>query len=185
VPGSGKPVGDGARYLGYGVMEAYGSVKRGTKAGQLTRACLSTPFRFTVRLRCHGLREDSIDRLRKALVALGTLGGMGARNRKGYGSLDITSLAIDGQECWKKPESMRESRDTISSLIPWYNTRTPSGYPEYTAFSGEARHVLLSSGKTEPLEVLDLIGREMVRYRSWGQGGTILGDVEFGAQLRR
>ena len=36
---------------------------------------------------------------------------------------------------------------------------------------------MLVSGETdEPLGLLDLVGRELVRYRSWGRDGKILGN---------
>ena len=38
--------------------------------------------------------------LRDAFIAVGVLGGMGAKSRKGYGSLVLQSLKIDGQEKW-------------------------------------------------------------------------------------
>ena len=43
-----------------------------------------------------------------------------------------------------------------------------AGQPAYTALSREARHVLLASDRTQAVELLDLIGRELMRYRSWG-----------------
>ena len=50
-----------------------------------------------------------------------------------------------------------------------------SGFPKYTALSKGTRHVLVASDGKKPLELLDLIGRELVRYRSWGHNGRILG----------
>ena len=36
--------------------------------------------------------------------------------------------------------------------------------------------MLVSSETDEALELLDLVGRELVRYRSWGHNGKILGN---------
>ena len=165
-------VGEGARYLGYGVMEAFASRNRGTKAGELTRACLRSPFDFTVQMRGRDLSEQKLKSLTDALIALGTLGGMGAKSRKGYGSPVIRSLRVNGVEQWRAPQSMCDLRDAIATL------RRDDGVcslPEYTALSKETRHVLLSSDKKEPIELLDLVGRELVRFRSWGHNGKILG----------
>ncbi len=156
-------VGEGARYLGYGVM----------KAGQLTRACLRSPFDFTVQMRAHDLSEDGLSSLTDALVALGTIGGMGAKSRKGYGSLVIRSLHVNGEEPWHAPQAMNDLRDAIASLR--YGD-TSSTLPEFTALSTRTRHVLISSNQMEPIALLDLVGRELVRYRSWGRGGKILGN---------
>ena len=175
----GGAVGEGARYLGYGVIEAFPSRKKGTKAGELTRACLRAPFDFTVHMRLRE-REAGRDELGQrsaslvdALVCLGTQGGMGAKSRKGYGSLVIRSLQVNGEERWRLPQTLRDLRD---AFVPLRRDHDAAGQPVYTALSGQARHVLLSSDKTQPMELLDLVGRELMRYRSWGHHGKVLGD---------
>ncbi len=73
-----RRVEEGARYLGYGVMQA----------GQRARACLTAPFEFDVvmRLREQGLSQEQQQSVRDALIALGS---MGSNCRKGYGSLNL------------------------------------------------------------------------------------------------
>ncbi len=168
-------VGEGARYLGYGVMEAFASKNKNTKAGQLTRACLRTPFDFTVRMRGRDLTDRQSASLRDALTALGTLGGMGAKSRKGYGSLALRSLRVNGVERWHAPQSVSGLRTAIAKL---QRNGVAAVLPEFTALSARTRHVLLSSGKKEPLELLNLVGRELIRFRSWGRNGKILGNIE-------
>ena len=170
----GRVVGEGARYLGYGVMHAFG-----IRAGQLTRTCLRAPFDFTVHMRLRE-REASPDELRQqsaslkdALVCLGTLGGMGAKSRKGYGSLAIQSLLVNGEQWWRLPQNMHELRD---ALVTFRRDRHAAGQPAYTALSREARHVLLAGDRTQAMELLDLVGRELMRYRSWGHNGRVLGQ---------
>ena len=51
--------------------------------------------------------------------------------------------------------------------------------PKFTALSKKSRLVLLPSDKPEPLEMLDLVGREIVRYQSWGRNGRILDSEQF------
>ena len=169
VPGHGV-VGDGARYLGYGVMKAFGSQK-----GEVTRSCLQAPFDFTVRMRGRKPDDAALPSLRDALIALGVVGGMGAKSRKGYGSLAIQSLRIGGSECWNPPRSLSELGEVIRKFSSDDSGRM---LPEYTALSEHSRHVLLSSDKANALEMLDLVGREMVRFRSWGHNGKILGAIE-------
>ena len=156
IPSRDGIVGEGARYLGYGVMHT--NRTRDFKAGQLTRACLRAPFRFTVCMRSRNLNHAELRSLRHALSALGVFGGMGAKSRKGYGSLVMESLRVDNQEKWPAPQSIGELCDRISRLQPHYG---PDGWPDYTAFTREARHVLATADRDEPLEVLDLVGREM------------------------
>ena len=166
-------VGEGARYLGYGVMEAFASRNKGTQAGQLTRPCLQPPYRFTVELRARHLEEPEWQSLKDALIAVGTLGGMGSKSRKGYGSLVLQSLCIDGEEHWCNPRSMDDLGKAIATLSGSGKPSAPSGFPEFTAFSTKARHVLVTSDEEEPMQLLDLVGREMLRYRSWGQDGQL------------
>ncbi len=163
-----RKVGEGARYLGYGVMGAFGD-----KAGRLERACLSAPFDFTVQIRGRNLDKTQLDDLTLALVALGTLGGMGSKSRKGYGSLSICSLDINGNKpVGRLPRSMGE----MITMVQWSSHFKLSGFPKYTALSNKARIVLVSSDKKDPLALLDLIGRELMRYRSWGFKGKVLGN---------
>ena len=171
-------VGYGTRYLGYGVMEAFASRKRGTKAGELTRACIGHGLDFTVQMRVSSASEPSVALLKSAVIAVGCLSGIGAKSRKGYGSLTIRSLVVDKESC-PTPSSLMELRTTIAGLYQQHRVSCGgSEYPKYTAFSRHARHVLLTSGKKEPLDMLDLVGREVIRYRSWGREGKILGQHE-------
>ena len=170
-PENRQPVGAGARYLGYGVMEAFGSQKRKTRVGQLTRACLRAPVDFAVSMQGRTLDEEHLQSLTNALIALGTLGGMGAKSRKGYGSLVLRSLRVNGKEEYRAPQSLDELQKII---VNFSNNRTVSAMPEYTALSQETRHVLISKSKQEPIELLDLIGCELIRFRSWGFRGKIL-----------
>ena len=167
----GPVVDEGARYLGYGVM-------KGTRAGELTRACLRAPFEFTVRMRLRENERDGDEPRRSlidALICLGTHGGMGARSRKGYGSLVIRSLRVDGDQRWNPQQTPSELADSLAGLR---RNHSAAGLPEYTALSGQARHLLVPSGNNEarPMELLDLVGRELMRYRSWGHRGRVLGS---------
>ncbi len=173
APGTDVPVGEGARYLGYGLMEAFPSRKKGTKAGELTRACLRAPFEFTVQMRGRDLNGPELESLENALIALGTLGGMGAKSRKGYGSMVLRSLCVNGAEEWSRPQTVGELHNMIVSLR---NDEGAATLPEFTALSGQARHVLVSSDTKEPVELLDRVGRELVRFRSWGHNGKVLGE---------
>ena len=174
----GRVVGEGARYLGYGVMHAFGNERRNTRTGLLTRACLRAPFEFTVhmRLRECGVGPDELSQqsasLKDALVCLGTLGGMGAKSRKGYGSLAIRSLLVNGEQRWRLPQNAHDLR---GALPAFRRDRDAAGQPAYTALSRETRHVLLTSDRTQAMDLLDLVGRELMRYRSWGHRGRVFG----------
>ena len=142
-------VGQGTRYLGYGVMEG---------GSDDERACLLPPSNFIVHLRGRDLEDEQLTSLQSALIALGTIGGMGARSRKGFGSLVLKSLRVDSQERWSTPTTVNDIGERIKSIRP---SRGPKDLPDYTAFSGGSRHVLLPSDQAEHLRLLDLIGLEL------------------------
>ena len=168
---AGHVVGEGARYLGYGVMEAF--PRRNRRAGELIRACLLAPFDLTVRMRARCLTDGQVRSLRDALIAVGLFGGMGAKSRKGYGSLVVRSLRVAGEESWRAPRSIDELSGRIGALAC---ERSTNGWADFTALSGKTRHLFVTGAAGTPLMLLDLIGRELVRYRSWGHRGTVLGQ---------
>ena len=158
--GEALKVGQGSRYLGYGVLER----------GMHKRACLRAPLEFAIQLRCRDLREPQRISLKDALIALGILGGMGSRSRNGYGSLNLKTLDVNGTRQWNAPCSMEELQEEIEK------TRHDGGLstlPEYTAVSPCTRHILLSSRNTKPMKLLDLIGLELLEFRKFVQGDRI------------
>jgi CRISPR-associated protein Cmr1 len=174
--GGASVVGDGARYLGYGLMEAFASRKKNTRSGELLRACYLAPFRFKVRLRClDNVTEADVNELARALCAIGSFGGLGARTRRGYGSVLLRDLRLDGQQTWRAPDTLADCRALASEFMP---AEAQLGLPPFTAFSRQSRIVLVKAGTERALELLDLVGREMVWFRSWGKDGKILGCAD-------
>ncbi len=158
----------GARYLGYGLMGTFGA---GT--GRLDRSCFPAGGRFTVRLtfrKCdEALTEPERTEVWDALKLLGLLGGLGSRSRRGWGSLALESLEdANGQALWSKPKSLEEYQQALKQLIG----ELAAPRPPFSAFSAESRIHLLVTGH-DPLEVLDAMGRAMVRYRAWGHNGKL------------
>ncbi len=160
--------GPGARYLGYGLMGAFGK-----NAGVLDRSCFPAGGRFRVRLMfAKDVDVSERKRVLDAAKLLGLLGGLGSRVRRGWGSLTLEKL--HGPEVdWTKPQTVEAYGEAIRAIIG-----TPgNGTPPFSAFSAASRIDLLATG-TEPLALLDRIGREMVRYRAWGFNGRILDGTE-------
>ena len=165
----GATVGAGARYLGYGVMEAFPSRNKETEAGQLTRSCLAAPFDVVLRI---GARETrSLQSVTPALRLFGLLGGLGSKSRKGYGSTNLTVLEGDGVDRWRAPRTEDEYREELRTLLRHAKGRHE--VPDISAFSAHARIKLFESHRT-PLEALNAYGEAMVRYRSWGNNNWIL-----------
>ena len=174
----GKVVGIGARYLGYGVMEAFASKKQGTQAGELTRPCLKAPFEFTLQI---GAREQKhLDEILPALKLLGLLGGLGSKSRKGYGSLNLMELKSDGIDAWQKPTNEDNYKKQLSDLLIGYDKEEP----EISAFSSESRICLTQfKGKTG-MEVINSYGQEMQDYRKDKKGKAVFGLPLKGERLR-
>ncbi|MEW5980209.1 MAG: type III-B CRISPR module RAMP protein Cmr1 [Acidobacteriota bacterium] len=179
-------VGQGVRYLGYGVMEAFASTKKNTPAGQLTRECLSQPFSFRVGLVVRGaLDETQREQILLALKFLGLLGSLGSKARKGYGSLTLSRLIVAGKEVWSPPSSVEELRTALNALFKQAlhgrasrnGAAATGGHPPFTALSNHTKVLIVPPRETStsPLRLLDYLGREMIRYRSWGRNGRILG----------
>jgi len=174
------PIGEGARYLGYGVMEAFGSATKNTKAGQLTRACLRPGFEFDVTLLYREANPEWLNEILQALKAFGLLGALGSKARKGYGSVALCSLKHPKEEeIWQNPTTLDALKEEILKL---YGTQQPGAaanrdaIPEWTALSKHSRHVMVEKGSAH--DALNYVGEELVRYRSWGKNGKILGNRE-------
>ena len=148
--GSELRVGPGARYLGYGVLEH----------GAAQRAFLEPGFGFTVHMRTRDLDRAWMSSLENALMALGLFGGMGARSRKGYGSVSIRSLLVGGRARWREPTSTAELAVKLRLFHCDSGRPNLPEYPEYTALSEASRHLLVPSDHGDSLELLDRMGRE-------------------------
>lgn len=158
----------GAHYLGYGVMEAFASATKKTQAGQLTRSMIPSGTFGVECLLSPGLSPDQREAVVNALVLVGTVGGLGSKSRKGYGSLTLTQLTVGGQ-------TRSLAIDPADQLTGLVKNRHP-GLPEWTAWSRESRVVTVSAKNASAVQVLDLLGREQVFFRSWGNHGKVLGQ---------
>ena len=158
----------GLHYLGYGVMEAFGSVKTGKKAGQLTREMIPGG-EFTVAFRCGpNLSSEQLEQLQQALILVGTVGGMGSKARKGLGSLTLTRFSWDGA-AMPIPSL---PKDRLKSIL----NQVGDGLPDWTAWSRRARLLVVEvRGESDPTGLLDKLGRELVHFRSWGKENKVLG----------
>ncbi|MFU8802209.1 MAG: type III-B CRISPR module RAMP protein Cmr1 [Bradymonadaceae bacterium] len=166
-----RTIGPGARYLGYGVMEAFSSAKKGTKEGELTRPCLEAPFNFTVELYVRKATPAQRTELVRALKALGMFGGLGSKSRKGYGSLTLLELTEPDGPGYSAPTDAAQFMAASESL----GISRAASPPPFSAFSNH-RIVLLPGHDESALSLLDRIGRELVFFRSWGHNGRVLGQ---------
>jgi CRISPR-associated protein Cmr1 len=105
-------------YVGYGLIETTGGNQRDyIKPGST----------FTLSFKSKDLLDDD-DRtnLRKALLVFGLLGGLGGRSRKGWGSVNLTSMSCS--PAWSPPAEAKELETELHALL-CENDKHPS----YTA----------------------------------------------------
>ena len=99
--------------------------------------------------------------------ALGLFGAIGSKSRKGYGSL--TLLQLNG---WSNTQNAESYKQTITELI---SSHPHSNVPQYSAFSNHTRfNIIENRAYTKPLELLNFIGEELIRERSYGRNNQIL-----------
>jgi len=153
----------------YGIQYLLGQGLYHYKNGVLRNAILSG--KITVECLLH---PDSTGKqkkqLQQALLALGTLGGLGSRNRKGFGALAITSIKYSNSTTTQKSCSElpvpQTQKELITLLQSWKCPGTT--LPPFTAFSEETRIDLSLTGK-EALTLLGQAGEQLQLYRSWGK----------------
>jgi CRISPR-associated protein Cmr1 len=159
-------VGSGALYLAYGVANAFASRPNGTPAGLLTRGHLKDNQEFSLTLI---VRNDAyLEELYQVVELLGLVGGLGSKSRKGYGSLTIKELNLPG---WQPAKTAIEVSQRLTELLG--SAMAYQGLPSYTAFSSNSRFEVISGTSESALDLLDWLGAEMIRFRSWGRNGTI------------
>ncbi len=108
----------GARYLGYGVMEAFARSNKNTVGGQLTRSCFAAPFSFTVNMLFKpSVKPEQTQEVMQTLKVLGLIGGLGSKSRKGYGSVTLLSLKLDDEETWTPPAPAVKVADAIRTIL--------------------------------------------------------------------
>lgn len=140
-----------------------------------------TDGQFTVRvlINPHRIKTGDVRSLLVAIRAFGLLGGLGSRSRKGLGSVALVDLRQEGEgggleadrDLLTIPGTLEQMQAAVRALVPMHPT---DDEPPYSAFSKRARVVAVPS--SEPAwKTLDAYGKELMRYRSWGQHGKVLG----------
>lgn len=150
----------GLRYLGYGITD---------RQGRTLRPYLKEGGEFALQIRAKKTApEDTVFFLPLALQTLGLFGAAGARARKGFGSLSLESLLCNGEETWEKPATVEDLESRQKMLLQKIKLDEANiSLPEYTAFGCQSR-VWIANTAADAIELLDTIGIEMLRYRSYG-----------------
>lgn len=128
----------------------------------------SNDLRFSVIVHLSpDLRDKHRQQIRDALTAVGLFGGLGARSRRGFGSLTLLKLEADGEVRAGPPADPPALRQDLQRLLS--KARNAECYPRYTAFSNHSQILAVSDTAWKPLEALEKLGEEFLSYRSWGR----------------
>jgi len=166
-------LGLGGAYLGYGLDE----VKTHGVVTTPARGCARSGT-FTVSLMPRRHADPALlASLCKAIRMFGLLGGLGARKRRGFGSVRL--LEYFGCACCTEPFAAPETRAEYASRINALSTpRLVVGrdFP-LSAFARETEIRLWRDDTTSGLAALRALGEEFLKYRSWGRDGELAGGL--------
>ncbi len=150
--------------------------------GNLRRSAIAAGIGFTIQIALRTeLSAAEQELLRKALIAVGLFGGLGSRSRHGFGSVALEHLEGIGDQ-WHVPSQIAELDQQLCFALKSEHGNVQSPEPAFTAFSSNTRIVLLEGNSHQsPLALLEQVGNEMLRFRSYGavrNGGrkTSLGE---------
>ncbi|MGI6166417.1 MAG: type III-B CRISPR module RAMP protein Cmr1, partial [Limnochordia bacterium] len=149
----------GIRYLGYGVL----GENREDSIPNLERAILPKSC-FTLRgVFRPGTTDEQIEMLCKSIRALNYFGGLGARSRRGFGSVALESLRLGDQEIYHAPKTRTDLVGQLDSFISELGP-LPRELPPYTAFSAKSRiQVVLS--ELETARTMEKLGKRFMELR--------------------
>lgn len=138
--------------------------------GEWSRHALNPGQTFSITLIFNAkATEDDRTEIVEALTVMGLLGGLGARSRRGMGSLRLLSLKRDDHELLTSNFGSAAGMNTMLEPV-LKRARTMTQEPPYSAFWSGTRVVVVEGKNADPTKVLEELGKEMVRFRAWGRG---------------
>jgi len=117
--------------------------------------------------------QTAVVTLIDALALIGLIGGLGARSRRGFGSLALTRLEIrsdpisemKSRSLDRPPATVEEYRQRIAG----YLGRSPyAGLPPYTALSDRTR-ISVVARADDASTLMNDVGFALQYYRTWGE----------------
>lgn len=125
-----------------------------------------------------GTNEADIQSVEQAAIALGLLGGLGSRARKGLGSLALVRLARDGQ-----PVREFTTVENMTAFVQSLDFSAPADAPLSAFTKGTRIDVSVKAGKA--LDALAAIGNELQLYRGYGRHNQRTSQHEVNGQKAR
>lgn len=126
-------------------------------------------------------KEINLGALIEPIKALGLFGGLGSRNRRGFGSVTLESISVNEQNYWIAPTSRNELKEAYKEF--YSNLRLTEDIPQYTAFSKANRTVILK-GFNNYKGALKEAGKGMMEFRrGYGRDARIVSDYLKGCNI--
>ncbi|MDP5134271.1 MAG: type III-B CRISPR module RAMP protein Cmr1 [Paraglaciecola sp.] len=134
---------------------------------KLLRSYLKVGATFSLQLAFKpAATSEQITQVKQAILAFGLLGTLGARARKGFGSVQLLSWE-ENKQSLHVPLTKQDYKDEVAKL---FNAgQMLQELPPFTAFSAYAMADISVSDKTA-IAVLNSVGEKQQRYRGYGEG---------------
>jgi CRISPR-associated protein Cmr1 len=116
---------------------------------------------FTVKILCK--KTSDSEELKNLLLLWGLLGGLGSRQRKGFGSISITELKVGDN-----PVDLPKNRDEVIAKLKSLIDKSAINEPPFSAFSFKSKILCSEEDKNTPWQKLDDVAKEMQMFRGWG-----------------
>ncbi len=168
-------------YLGYGVIDRRETGEYREDGTPIRRPMTVRPYykeenRFTLEILFKPYRlqtskpeyEAMILKVKRSLWGLIMLGGLGARSRRGFGSIAVEE--IDGMD--GLPDLNPPNHQALEHVLHEFFCQldeidnTGNGYPEYTCLSAASRFVV-TRPQGAAMDALEWLGETMHKYRSY------------------
>jgi CRISPR-associated protein Cmr1 len=142
-------------YLGFGPINR----------GRTTRPYIKSGSEFSIEIIFKPkIQKDVLLKVEKSLWALFMFGGLGARSRKGFGSLMVIEINPTSLNLPWKFNDFQSLKETIKQF--WGSIPKTSGLQEHTCWSLDARCVVVDK-ETNGESALEWLGDELHKYRSY------------------
>jgi CRISPR/Cas system CMR-associated protein Cmr1 (group 7 of RAMP superfamily) len=131
-------------YIGYGIVETTDTEQREfiKPGGTFELECLVSPARDAVAENAP-IRNEGLE-IRAALLALGYLGGLGSRSRKGWGSIQLEELKFPQKSGDMKVIQPNSGRDEIRLNLDGLFLSKGNHYTDQASYSAFTKHTEIS-----------------------------------------
>lgn len=154
----------GVHYL---LGQGLSTYDRSIKGNRVDRQCLQGTFKLSIRFK-PTVTDEQLSQVVSAVKALGLMGGLGARARRGWGSLTLLSLDSEGRCTFDPPQTVEDYKAALKSIWP----TVLSGLPPFTALSNRSRLNIYRKQTGNAQELLGALGSDFLEYRSFRKNGS-------------